>query len=332
MQSNTAGLELVMIIVTLAIIIAISKPVYLYCLKDQKWFIKITPSAKARRNIWVTLATICVVCYLVFRYSLPMSVLLTKPSEFDPVSVNGSSLYSLSLLTDLCSFAGLAFPLLIIFDKHKKYSPSFAVMAFLGGTLTLLGTETVDQTATVTWQFFFFSLVHSGDVWSFDGGAPISFLMHSWLVLFSMAIFISSPPMNWHRLWILLLGILTYMLYVIVITSAIGIENHSTGLTKGDYYDYLNNGSIPTYDFIKPILGDLPWQLLCFILYIFFTIFIMIIVMFKNVCHFLHARFYLHDKDAKLMGSPFDIKKDNPLVVLAIKLKVKYNKREVKAI
>ncbi len=304
----TAGIILVCITLLLALLIGVNKIVWVFFLKDK---LQLKPLDKKWTDaIWITISTFCIIYYLTLRYSTGVQNLINDPNGAG--TFDGDRNYSITLFLDACSFSAFFIPVTIILDRKQLFIKSFAVVGLIGGVLTLLTFETSNPDASLSWQFVFFEdkLNDSGQFVASQ--APISYFMHSWLILICTTILVYSKKFNWREFWNTFNFFFLYVLYVIIMSNAIGVTHHATGLVKGDFYNINNDPEPPSYGVVATMFGGSTlWGVLAFVLYIALFLMGALIIVFKNYCHFAYSKFSLHKQNIIFMDKEFEFLDDN---------------------
>lgn len=243
-----------------------SNTTYYLNLSSYQWYI-------IRRVILFSLCVFAIFWYFSFRYFPLFNDGTEKRWLFgegkltgDINQVNYNKGWSMLLFLDLCTLLGLACPLVVLFDRKDKWTLAFANLGILGACMTFFGSYPVTD---VPWSFNYLLF----GTWTSNSDLPTSFMIHFWMLGFSLYTFLWRRRWQWQdwiRLSIVSFG---YMFYVLIISNSMGITSQVTALGVNDYVPILPNDHPPYGDVLEIFgLDANGWKLAAFGLWSVFCI------------------------------------------------------------
>lgn len=250
-----------------------------------------------QRALFCSIAILIIVYYLIFRWRLGIESVIENnyldskwlndaglnQNEY-PLKNNRNQAVSVVFLLDWCSLLALLCPLLIIFDRKKILWKPIGSVAIYAAILTIIAAY---LKLDGIWSFEYFFLGNQ-QIWGED--APLTFMLHYWMLVIGMLFLIYSPKVNKKDVVILICFVFSYIIYVLIMQNFLDCYSHTSALGKGDYFDYFgffkwaNLNQVPAYDSLAKIINNNEniWWVGPIILYTFSALGLSIIMPIKN--------------------------------------------------
>lgn len=187
---------------------------------------------KINRILIIVISLACLLLYFIYRWGSALEDtirfdLLNQPaSEFRSANLSGLFLF------DICSLSAILLPVLAIFDKKRILLKPLTPLGMLGGMITLIWAAPEIYTQWSASQFFL-----SAPEFGKYADEPLTFIMHYWLIAFSIVSMVWDGNYKLKDILILLSFIACYVLYVALTCRALNVQSHCTALVLGDFYE-----------------------------------------------------------------------------------------------
>ncbi|MGL5205507.1 MAG: DUF5378 family protein [Metamycoplasmataceae bacterium] len=184
----------------------------------------------------------------------------------------GNIQVSKAFLLDLCPFSALLMSMLFTFDRDRVVLKAAAPYAFFGGVVSIFGQIINEGVGSANNNFY---LVTNG--WDFTFGNEGYFLMHYFLIVFSLIILMNSKGYGLYGMIGTVVYILTYFTYVIIIVNIFDVKQNATGLVPGDWS--------PTgqYATVSKIFGGISFPNIAVLCYSLVAVYIFIWMFLRNI-------------------------------------------------
>lgn len=281
------------------------------------YFSKTVINAKLRRKIFSVkiidimkylLLIILIATYFLVRWTpalinvIKYNLFNANPSEFRSANI------SILLMLDLCSFIGILLPVVMLFDKKNKITPSIALLAILGGFATIFFTIPEMYNNQIGWKSFFIGNLSIGDG-SHD--EPLMFTMHYWMICLGINTITWYCKIKLFDIIKVIALIIIYFLYIFTISRTLNIQTHVTAIVQGDlvklndsYYLSGKYYTSPSYSIFCEIFKTSSWEIGTVSAWISFTVITLLIAGIKNI-------FWLINNDKSIIVSEYEINKVN---------------------
>lgn len=186
----------------------------------------------------------------------------------DAGASNASSItHSKVLLLDMCPFLTVFLPIMLIIDRQRKWVPSIAYFAIVGGGITVFGQIMFEKIGpgginATWWEYLFLNKLY--------------FIMHYYIFILGFIIILNSSSLNWKKVIVAHGYAIAYFTYVTIIVFSLGVTTNATGIVE---HDWSSGGQ---YHVVGEIFNlPWPWQpIVCFTLV---WIWILLMMAIRNI-------------------------------------------------
>lgn len=175
------------------------------------------------------------------------------------------------LLLDMCPFLAICLPIVSIFDKNRKWIPSIAYFAIVGGGITIFGQIVFEKIGpngnsylvnTTWWEYIFLNKLY--------------FIMHFYIFVFAFIIILNSKSLNWNKVLFAHGFAISYFTYVTIIIFTLNVSYNATGLVQNDW---IIGGQ---YEIVGKMF-NLPWPLQPIVCFVLVWIWILLMMAIRNL-------------------------------------------------
>ncbi len=238
-------------------------------------------------KLWLKIVKIIIgvfglIYFIIFRYIDSIQSLIDSQHSLEYIDrYQKSILWAKVLLLDLCPFMYVALMLMFIFDYKNKITSYFALWAFIGAVVTIFGGVWDKQLGTneTVIKYIF--------VGSDEG--KLYFFIHAMMLLLGITSFVYSNKYNFIQTIYAYLVCIVYMIYIIVVSRAMGILANVTGTVAFDW-------EFGQYHNIYDALGFNNWLATMFLSFFVIWLFFVALMTLRYFISKPTQRYYFPEK------------------------------------